>query len=201
MVDNLNTTPVEASEGDSGVLTAARSDQGQSKVVVGVIAALALLAVLAVLGFLYMSSASDPTVPVQTPTGATAEAPADSGEAPVEPAKPELSRTFAFRNIFAPSVKAPPPPSTDDADGDGADGTSDDVVDAAPNELVLVSIQTTDGEATATFAWNGQTYVLAEGESIPDSPWKVITIGTDSVTVIYGDSSPIEITVGGSISK
>jgi len=106
-----------------------------------------------------------------------------------------------FRNIFAPSVKAPAPPKVDATDGTDGTGSTSGGTTAGSNELMLMSIQTVDGERTATLSWNGETYVLLEGEEIPGTPWKVIAIGSDSVTVIYGDSSPIELTVGSSVAK
>ncbi len=64
------------------------------------------------------------------------------------------------------------------------------------------SVSTVDGEPVAELVWNGQTYTLSEGESIPNSPWKVLSIDTTNGTVVmlYGDSR-VTLTVGQGISK
>lgn len=170
------------------------------KIAIAIIAVFMLLIVAGVALFFFfiqapsVDLAPSPTTPV---AGGQDQEPVAE---PVKPADQPLSSTFVFRNIFKPSVKAPAPPkesSSGDTDGDtGGSGTT-----AGSNELVLMSIKTTDGERTATFSWNGETHVLGKGDTIPGTPWKVVDISSTSVSVIYGDSSPIELTVGSSVSK
>jgi len=176
------------------------------KTVIAVIAVFVLLIVSGVAAFLFFMR-GDGTTPQPAVTPPAVVSPNQQGETeqPVDPAEKPLSSTFVFRNIFAPSVKAPAPPKeetasdgTGDTDSDGSDGSG---TTAGSNELLLVSIQTNDGERTATLSWEGESFVLAEGEAIPGTPWKVVDIGTDSVSVIFGDSSPIELTVGSSVTK
>ena len=57
-----------------------------------------------------------------------------------------------------------------------------------------------NGEKVATFIWNGQTYVLSEGESIPDSPWKVLEINDDSVVMLFGDTR-VTLSTGQGLTK
>ncbi len=172
------------------------------KAVVAVIAVFMLVIVAGVALFmLFLRDTGTTVTPVTEPAPVTSSE-TTPGVTPVDPAEVPLSNTFVFRNIFAPSIKAPAPPTesaSEDADADG-NGTSSGTT-AGSNELMLMSIQTVDGEPTATMSWNGETYVLVKGEEIPGTPWKVVDIGSDSVTVIYGDSSPIELTVGSSVTK
>jgi len=175
------------------------------KIVIAVVAVFMLLIVAGIALFLFFLRGTGPAV---EPTGnvpvAVSPDPSASETAAVEPAEKPLSSTFVFRNIFAPSVKAPAPPkedtSSDGTDGD-TNGTTSGGTTAGSNELMLMSIQTVDGEQTATISWNGETYVVSEGDVIAGTPWKVVDIGSDSISVIYGDSSPIELTVGSSVTK
>lgn len=171
------------------------------KIVIAVVSVFMLLIVAGIaLFFFFIQAPSVDLAPVAT-TPATSGTEEPAVAEPVEPEDQPLSSTFVFRNIFKPSVKAPAPPKDTssgdtDGDGDGGSGTT-----AGTNELMLVSVQTSDGERTATFSWNGEEYVLSKGDTIPGTPWKVVDISSTSASVIYGDSSPIELTVGSSVSK
>lgn len=172
------------------------------KAVVAVIAVFMLIIVAGVAAFLFFLRDTGTTVPPVAQPAPVTSTETTTAAAAVDPTEKPLSSTFVFRNIFAPSIKAPAPPkesASEDADADG-DGTSNGTT-VGSNELMLMSIQTVDGVPTATLSWNGETYVLEKGEEIPGTPWKVVAIGSDSVTVIYGDSSPIELTVGSSVTK
>lgn len=174
------------------------------KVVAAVIAVFVLLIVAGIALFIFFVQGPDTSIESVTPPPVVTTEEQEQESEAVEPAKEPLSSTFVFRNIFAPSVKAPAPPQEASTDGDGSsDGSSGggSGTTAGSNELVLVSIQTVDGERTATMSWNGETYVLSKGDTIPNTPWKIVAIGSDSVSVIYGDSSPVELTVGSSVSK
>jgi len=171
------------------------------KVVVAVIAVFVLLIVAGIALFMFFLRGTDTSVEPTTTPAAVTSTETTTAVQPVNPTEKPLSSTFVFRNIFAPSVKAPAPPKVDATDGTDGTGSTSGGTTAGSNELMLMSIQTVDGERTATLSWNGETYVLLEGEEIPGTPWKVIAIGSDSVTVIYGDSSPIELTVGSSVAK
>lgn len=170
------------------------------KIAIAVVSVFMLLIVAGVALFFFFIQAPQvdlapaPSAPV---TGGQGQ---EAAVEPVEPADQPLSSTFVFRNIFKPSVKAPAPPTQSSSSGTDGDSTGSGTT-AGSNELLLVSVQTTDGERTATFSWNGETYVLAKGDTIPGTPWKVVDISSNSASVIYGDSSPIELTVGSSVSK
>lgn len=199
MVDDLNTTAAEP-EADSAAGTSwLRSKQGKL-VLAGVGGLVVLVAIAALVFVLFFSSSmgGGEDSGVGTPGGASNVATSTVASEPVDPAVPELDETFTFRNIFKPSVKAPPEPT---AASDETSGSSDSTLTAGEDELVLASIQVTEGVETATFLWNGSYYTLEEGEALGDTPWKLVSIGSDSVTVIYGDSSPIELSVGTSVGK
>jgi hypothetical protein len=170
--------------------------------------ALAVVAVLLVLGaavvaaLLYMQNggfggSKAPTVntvvtgstkPGSTATSATLELPI------VEPQEKPLESTFTFRNIFAPTVKKPQPVVLLSSNG----ATSS--VDVPKDTLYLQSIDEQNGVRMATFIWNDATYTLAEGESIPGTPWKVLDIREDSVVMLFGDTE-VTLTVGQGLSK
>jgi len=169
------------------------------KIVLGAIALVVLLAIIGVilavvvfggaLSWLKSGTATTSTKPaVTTSTSATPTA------APIlEPAEKPLAATFTFRNVFAPSIKAPVPASTETSTG--ASGSTD-----SPDTLYLVDIVSTDSGRQAVFVWNNVTYTLSNGGVIPDSPWKVMEIGTDSVVMLYGDTQ-VTLTLGQGISK
>ena len=104
-----------------------------------------------------------------------------------------MSATFTFRNVFAPSIK-PPVPAAEETTST-ATGSTD-----SPDTLYLTDIVSTDSGRNAVFVWNGTTYTLPEGGTIPGTPWKVVSIGTDSVVMLYGDSQ-VTLTLGQGISK
>lgn len=208
MVDTVPQTEAELAQPDAPEALARPSFLSTSagKVVLAVVAVFVLVIVAGVALFLFFIRGVDVSVDgtVAAPPAATDSQQEQQAE-PIAPTDDPLSSTFVFRNIFAPTVKAPAPPkedsTTDGTSGtDGTDGTSGGTT-AGTDELMLVGVQTVDGERTATMSWNGETYLLTEGEEIPGTPWKIVDIGSDYVSVIYGDSSPIELTVGSSVSK
>jgi hypothetical protein len=167
------------------------------KLVIGGIAIVVVLIAIAVIGtffFLGQSSKSGSgavVVKTETTTGATGSTETSVAARPV-PAPEDI---FTFRNVFEPTVKV----TVTSTSSGGSDGGSVDVPD---NTLYLASVSTVDGEPVAELVWNGQTYTLSEGESIPNSPWKVLSIDTTNGTVVmlYGDSR-VTLTVGQGISK
>jgi type IV pilus biogenesis protein PilP len=153
-------------------------------------------------------SGSSPSVApgqkVVTPAGSSSPSavnPVDT--APItEPQEKPLESTFTFRNVFAPTLKEQFPPAVSAADsstgGSSTSGTSS--VSVPADTLYLQSIQTENGRTTATFIWNGTTYVLKKGQSIPDSPWKVVSIGDSSVVMLFGDTE-VTLSTGQGLNK
>ena len=168
------------------------------KLVIGGIAIVVVLIAIAVIGtffFLGQSNESSSEVVVvntETPSGTTGSAEASAAPRPA----PTPQDIFTFRNVFEPTVKVTLTPTSGSGSSDGGS------VDVPPDTLYLAGVSTVDGEPVAELIWNGQTYTLSEGESIPNSPWKVLSIDTTNQTVVmlYGDSR-VTLTVGQGISK
>jgi len=168
------------------------------KVVVGLIGLFVLLSIAGVIVFVValggvatFLQSGDVTVTAATTTSVTTTSGAET--VPIlEPAEAPLSASFTFRNVFAPSVKPPVPPAEE---ASSTAGSTD-----SPDTLYLTDIVSTDSGRTAVFVWNGTTYTLPEGGTIPGTPWKVVSIGTDSVVMLYGDSQ-VTLTLGQGISK
>lgn len=106
----------------------------------------------------------------------------------VEPPPVPLNRVFTFRDIFDPliepaaqgdgSVPTIPAPTGEEADG---------------SRITLQDVVSVDGEPAAVLMLAGETYTLAVGESIPDTPWRVLRIVGQLVELQYGDS---QVTLG-----
>ena len=62
------------------------------------------------------------------------------------------------------------------------------------------SIQTVNGVKTATLIWNGTTYNAVEGDTLGDTPWKVLEVNSDSVLMLYGDTQ-VTLTTGQILTK
>ena len=170
-------------------------------------AVMLLLSALAVVGvlifvFWFSNAVEDATIEVvpTTPDGSVAPADSTAAEAvPTEPADVPVSEVFTFRDIFTPLVK-PVEVSTDGGTDTGTGTDTDTDTDVSADTLYLQEIASEDGIPVAVLQWNGQTYRLEEGETIPDSPWQVLSIGSSSVVMLYG-SEQVTISVGQGISK
>lgn len=216
MVDSFNTGP-----GTSGYDTEPAAKSGLAgfmastlgKLVVGGVLVLLILAALAAVFLLGSDDVPEgPTggiVPGSAGTTSSAEA------TPAIRTEPPLEETFAFRNVFAPTTKPRFVPTsntggtTDGTNGGTTDGTTDGTnggggalnpADLPANTLFLESIVTVDGVSTATFLWNGETYVVKEGEVLQGTPWKLVSIDGNTVVMLYGDAR-ITFTIGQGITK
>ena len=165
-----------------------------------IVGALALIVLAAIAGFVvfmfasgdsagFLGSGSPATVSKAAPLPAAKSAPVSV--APVlEPAEKPLASSFTFRNVFAPSVAPPVPPSAETS------GSST----ASPDTLYLTDILSTGDVRQGVFVWNGATYTVGKGGVIPSSPWKVLEVGPDSVLMLYGDTQ-VTLTLGQGYSK
>jgi len=170
------------------------------KLVIGAIALVVVLGAVAAIGVIFFLGQSSDEVTQNPPAPQTETTGTVSSqvESPTVRPEPSLQETFAFRNIFQPTIKVTLSPTDDNGtDGNGGSGSS---VDVPPDTLFLAGVTTVDGEQVAELVWNGQTYFLSEGESIPNSPWKVLSISGDTVVMLFGDSR-VTLTVGQGISK
>ncbi len=169
------------------------------KLVVGGVAVLLLAVALGAVAFFFIlggfGEAPDAVIPPPT-TGSTTATGAAEPE-PAERPAPRLAETFAFRNIFSPTIK----PSVPASESTGTSATADASGTAvAENTLFLESVDMVDDRAIATFIWNGQTYQLGEGDQIQGTPWEVLDISGSTVVMLYGDSR-VTLVVGQGVGK
>jgi hypothetical protein len=113
----------------------------------------------------------------------------------VEPPEKPLTSSFTFRNVFAPSIKAPVPPSAETNSATSSSGSTN-----SKDTLYLIDIVSNDAGRQGVFVWNGETYTEGDGAVIASSPWKVLKVNADSVLMLYGDTQ-VTLTLGQGISK
>lgn len=124
------------------------------------------------------------TTTTSKPASETAEAVA------VEPDEVPLSDIFTFRDIFDPLVK--PAPASEETSGSSESSAT---ADGESGTLYLQNIIVEDGVSKAVLEYNGTLYSLPQGGVIPGTPWQVLSIGSSSVVVLYGDSQ-ISLSIG-----
>ncbi len=158
-------------------------------------------------------AAADATGTAETDGEETASG--DDGSVVAEPVTNE--DVFQFRDIFVsllPEIEpspdttngtAPPSDDTTPLPGDTTDGFQEDT-------LYLIDIFSYNGERVAQFYWNGITdssvdglvesgYIIAgEGDRLDDTAWRVVSIGTTSVSMQYGDTQ-VTLSIGQGIRK
>lgn len=130
------------------------------------------------------------TVPAAT---ATPAAQATTGQAEPPETVP-LGEVFTFRDIFDPLLKEE---SEGGSDGGGGSSAQPDL---EQNTLYLQEIRSADGQPVAVLVYNGKTYELSEGERVEDTPWQVLSIESDRVVMLYGDSQVV-LRVGQGVTK
>ncbi|MDP2182444.1 MAG: hypothetical protein Q8K99_07730 [Actinomycetota bacterium] len=157
----------------------------------------------AVFMFVLEPSSSPDTVGANDAAAGSKEATA-SADAIIEPGGVPLSDLFTFRDVFEPLIVTPDASELETTTGSptSTTATSDSVAapDTSSQTLYLQDIISDNGVARAVLVFEGQEYTLAEGESIPGSPWEVLTIGTTSVTMLYGDVQ-VTISIGQGVTK
>jgi type IV pilus biogenesis protein PilP len=176
---------------------------------IGAVVIVAVIAAAAV--YFFVISPSSSSAP---PSGGAAVTPASGGslvssvsadptqqEPIVDPPEKPLESTFTFRNVFAPTLKMQMPlPVVTPSATTTSSSTTSSTPSVPADTLFLQSIQTVNGRTTATFIWNGATYVLAKGDAIPNTPWELISIGETSVVMQFGDVQ-VTLTTGEGLSK
>ncbi len=172
----------------------------------GLMIALGALAVLAVIGgiaaalIMFVFQAPN-EVEVRTPGATTPQQSATATTQTAASAKPAPAvandEVFTFRDVFKPLAGKSVTTTTT-----ATENTTDtiDVNEYAADTLYLVSIGSDSGTPYANMVWNSKTYKLNEGDAIPDTPWKVLTIRTSDVVMLYGDQQVV-LSVGQGISK
>ncbi len=167
---------------------------GRIVLIVGAVLAFLAVAgvVVAVVMTFFLGNAVEDALVNGTGSGASQDASSttDAEASPVEPSDIPLSDIFTFRDIFEPLVK--PAPSVE------ASGSSTETSGTATGEagtLYLQDIVVEDGVTKAVLLYNGTLYSLPEGGVVTGTPWQVLSIGSSSVVMLYGDSQ-ISLSVG-----
>jgi type IV pilus biogenesis protein PilP len=207
MADNLTpfdpaTAPAAPQPGIRGFL-----NSKSGKLIVGIGAVIVVVAVLGAIGMTFFGASGGGDVATTPGTGssggATITKPPISVVATQVPEDVELDDVFTYRDVFVPTVVlvSSTTTSTSNSSTTSTTNTSNTSTTATPeNTLVLEDIATENGEPVAVLSWNGETYTLAEGETIPNTPWKVLEINSSTVVMLYGDAR-ITLSVGVGISK
>ncbi len=195
MVDNL--TPQEPGivpEGTSG--DASGEKQGFMSTTLGKVVVIggaafaflviAGLVVFAVITFVFVDTVNEAGDAIITGIEQDAAGDVSSTEttmAAVEPDAVPLSSIFTFRDIFDPLMK--PEPAEEDTGTAGPDGEG---VVTEPDTLYLQDIVVDNGVSMAVLWYNSTAYTLPAGGVIPETPWQVLSVGADSVVMLYGDT-------------
>lgn len=145
---------------------------------------LAVAAVVAAVVFNFIGG--DPQIddPLTPAPGSVVTTPAAPAATAVEPKMIPSSDIFTFRDIFDPVLK--PRPAEEETPAVGAVGADGVAMD--PDTLYLLNILVEDGVAKVLVEFNEAQHTLAEGEAISGTPWQVLSIGSDSAVMLYGDS-------------
>lgn len=170
-------------------------------VIAGIAAAL-LITVFGIFG----GKTAAPVPPVSTAAAATSTA----GTAPSqEPSSVNITiapignaDVYTVRDPFQPLIQNPlatatPTPSSNTT-GSGSNPTTQTGGDE--NTLTLVSISTVDGVNKGTFLVGTTTYVAGAGEQLGSTPWQVISVGSTSAVVLFGDEQ-VTLAVGQGVTK
>ena len=181
------------------------------KVVVGCLAGAILLAIIAVVVFIALGSfgqglfgqATSPTTPVRgsviattstvTPGSGASATGAAAASAVAIPSVLTVTNDDVFtpRDPFIPVILPSPPriPTAAASTSGGTSSSTGSATKASESTLFLVDIKTTDAGPVAVLDFKGVVHDLAAGGSIPNSPWKVLSINgsAKTVTMLFGD--------------
>jgi type IV pilus biogenesis protein PilP len=207
MADNL--TPFDPSGAPAAPKPGIRGflNSKVGKIIVGVAAVVVVVGILGIIGAAFLGS--EPAPDVATTTGSSGGATVTKPVTPVSevkvPEDVELDDVFTYRDVFVPTVVLVSTTTSSTTSNSSTTNTTTNTSTtnqtATPdNTLVLEDIATENGEPVAVLSWNGETYTLAEGETIPNTPWKVLEINSSTVVMLYGDAR-ITLSVGVGISK
>jgi hypothetical protein len=107
----------------------------------------------------------------------------------VTPPPPVTNATFfQFRNPFKPLIVAPEPTSSVGTTSSAV--TTGSAATTGTGEIDVLTLQdivVVDNVEKAVLTFNGETFTVGEGEVLGGTPWKVLSVGDGSVTMLYGD--------------
>ena len=207
MADNL--TPFDPSSAP----TAAAPQAGlrgflnskSGKLIIGFALLVVVVGVLGIIAFGFLGSSG--TNEVATPSGS--QSGSSVAKQPTEviavkvPADVDLDNVFTYRDVFVPTIVLVSTTTSSTSNTANTSTTTSSTTsnsNTPANTLVLEDITTEDGQPVAVLGWNGETYSLNEGESIPGTPWQVLEINSSTVVMLYGDQR-VTLSVGVGISK
>lgn len=197
-MDNLTpqespTVAPEGGEPKQGFLSTAR---GRLIVIVGAVVGFLVIAGIAaalVFTFFIKGLAEDAMQDIATGAGSQSTTSTSTAGAPVvivEPSEIPVSDLFTFRDIFVPLITA-----AEEATSTSSEATSSTTFEGEPDTLYLLDVVVEDGTNKAVLSYNGEEHRLAAGEALSGTPWQVLSIGSRSVVMLYGDSQ-VSLSVG-----
>jgi type IV pilus biogenesis protein PilP len=117
-----------------------------------------------------------------------------------EPPEVALTEVFTFRDIFEPLIKPVASTGSSSESSPTPPGSNDSGSGASENSILLQDITVSNGQPTAVVVWEGETYEVQEGDQVDSSPWKVLSIESSSVVMLFGDTQ-VTLSVGQELSK
>lgn len=168
------------------------------KIIVGGVLVMVLAGAIGAIAFFYFLNQAPDDGLVITPNTGGSSVTTQTIETPTQRPSPRLENHFTFRNVFRPTVR-PAVVATASAEGTGSP-TLPGGAEIPPDTLYLQGVTVVDGDEIATLIWNGQTFTSGQGDVLTGTPWKVVSIQGDTVTLLFGDSR-VTLVVGQGVGK
>jgi len=179
---------LKVSQSSTAIKDKASSGFASNRVVIIVGAAVLVLLLAAAAVFLvfnFLEGSVENLLQDTQPVANEGIVPTATVEISVEPGLVPYTELFTFRDIFDPVLK----PSLVATPAQEATPALD------PDVLYLLNIVVEDGVSRALLELDGTQHTLAEGESIPGTPWLLQSINSGSVVMLFGDV-PITLAIG-----
>lgn len=161
-------------------------------------------------------------VPVEIKkTSETSTASAEKGTSETDMAKDEepaelssIFEVYEYKDPFEPLITedstgttgsddtTPSTTTTPDDEGDEGEesSTGSGEETTGPQVLEVQDIYTENGTKYSSVKYGSSVHKVKEGDRVDESPYEVLTIGTDSVVFLYGDQR-VQVSIGESILK
>jgi len=182
----------------------------------GFVVVVALVAFL-IFSFVIEDEATDLIVETieQVEDGDEADAAGEEEATPAPKDPVENSDVYVFRDIFFDLLLEYIPVETETVTPTEPTDTTIDTstVDGlVANTLYLIELSSYNDEPVGRFYWNGETYssisgleqdgymTVGEGDRLGDTAWSVVSLGTDSAVMQYGDVQ-VTLRIGQGITK
>ncbi len=112
----------------------------------------------------------------------------------------ETFELYEYKDPFEPLIKGATTTTPTTQTPEEETPTSPEEPPTGPQILEVQDIYTESGVKYSSVKYGTTVYKVKEGDRVNESPYEVLTIGTDSVTFLYGDRR-VEVKVGESILK